>query len=577
MTIPKRNLGESEQWGRAAERELSDIWRRLRALEGGRRISSKSQSILADLVARNSIQDQLLQDELDFQNTVTYANTPPTEDIDDPGDPDEDGEVFPPPDSEEGENPANPGDIEEGGDDEDPYPDFEENEIEPLPNDRWVYVDPETGRVEGEWELIDEVWEARQMGTGGIAPGAIDVDRIADDAITAQKIADDAVVAGKIAAEAVNSNAIQNAAIVADKLASNAVTETKISDNAISTPKLQANAVEASKIAANAVVAGKIAANAVDADQIAANAVQAGKISANAVQAGNIAAGAVTTGKLAANAVTSEKIEALAIEADHLAANAVTADKILANAVGTEKLAADAVTADKIAANAVTADSIRGNAIDGMTITGATLQSSSATNTGVKIVGTNIRLYGTQNGYIYTTTLSSSLPGNRGSGLEFRSNRTNDVSYINVSDRQVSGNYISELKITAPGSSGLLLLSKDSTVIQTAEGSGLEARYYNSYLLGAGRLDTTTHPYQQSIYWTRSMTAGSSFTKTFGVPVPQGTRVTFGVAHTRNPSSLSAATMAPGSSSNTVYFHRINNTSTTMYFHSVWVSTQWTP
>src|SRR5690625_435851 len=197
MTTPKRNLGESEQWGRVTEKEIEELNRRIRALEGAKKITSQGQSILSGLVAKAEVKDQLMQSQLDFQGTVTYSDIPPSSGIDDPGDPDADGEYFPPPDPDGEENTSDPDAI----DDPDPIPEPEEDETELSPEHTWVHIDPATGEIQREYRLVDYEWEPITVGTGYIADGAVHKEKI-EKAVT--DAIDEAVEQSEFAVEAVN-------------------------------------------------------------------------------------------------------------------------------------------------------------------------------------------------------------------------------------------------------------------------------------------------------------------------------------------------------------------------------------
>lgn len=126
------------------------------------------------------------------------------------------------------------------------------------------------------------------------------------------------------------------------------------------------------------------------------------KLALATIQADVIAAGAITENKLYTGAVTADKI----------AANAVTSAKINAGAVTAGKIAAGSVTATEINVSQLSAISANIGTITSGTITGATLQTSSSSNTGIKmssgiggmeVYGENIKIYntsGTQYGTI---------------------------------------------------------------------------------------------------------------------------------------------------------------------------------
>lgn len=142
----------------------------------------------------------------------------------------------------------------------------------------------------------------------------------------------------------------------------------------------------------------------------------------DAVDTAQIVAGAITKVKMAlasvdadiiaANAITESKLYTGAVTADKIASNAVTSAKIMAGAIVAGKIAAGAVTATEINVSSLSAISANIGTITSGTITGATLQTSSSSNTGIKIssaiggmsvYGENIKIYntsGTQYGTI---------------------------------------------------------------------------------------------------------------------------------------------------------------------------------
>ena len=142
--------------------------------------------------------------------------------------------------------------------------------------------------------------------------------------------------------------------------------------------------------------------DAVNTDQIVAGAITKVKMALLSVDADIIAAGAITESKLYTGAVTADKI----------AANTITAAKIAANTITASQIAANTITATEMNVSQLSAISANIGTITSGTITGALLQTSSSSNTGIKIsssiggmsvYGENIKIYntsGTQYGTI---------------------------------------------------------------------------------------------------------------------------------------------------------------------------------
>lgn len=202
-------------------------------------------------------------------------------------------------------------------------------------------------------------------------------------------VANNILAAGTVAAKhlAVDS-------VTAEKVKANAITVDKLAANSVTTEKLVSDAVTAAKLAADSVQARNIVSLAITTDKLAANSVTTAKLrvtedmtvallNVHKIQAGDIVAGAVTTDKLATNSVNADK----------LASNSVNASKIVSGAITVDKLAANSVTAVKIAAGTITSDKVAAGQFKGYVFTGAIFQSSEATNTGVKLNSTGLRMW----------------------------------------------------------------------------------------------------------------------------------------------------------------------------------------
>ncbi|MGD9644024.1 MAG: hypothetical protein AB7V08_15000, partial [Elusimicrobiales bacterium] len=197
--------------------------------------------------------------------------------------------------------------------------------------------------------------DAPQIGTAGIADGAVTSAKIADGNVTTTKIAD--------------------ANVTTPKIADGAVTTAKIADLNVTTSKLAELSVTSSKIADGNVMTAKIADGAVTTPKIANGAVTAVKIASGNVGTAQLADGAVTANKLDPNLLTQIGINQhrLATPIDHpdgsvtgakLATGAVATDKIADAAVTTAKLADAAVTTVKVANGAITDDKLSGASTD---------------------------------------------------------------------------------------------------------------------------------------------------------------------------------------------------------------------
>ena len=151
-----------------------------------------------------------------------------------------------------------------------------------------------------------------------------------------------------------------------------------IGDNAVAelnAAKLTAGVLNAARIASNSIVGDKIVANAITARELAVGAITADKA---------IIANAAIKSAMIANAnILSAHIEDLAVTNAKIANTTITDAKILNLDAG--KITTGFLDAARIQANSIVASKLAATAIDGMTITGATIQTSSASDSGVKI------------------------------------------------------------------------------------------------------------------------------------------------------------------------------------------------
>lgn len=408
MTGPNRNLGASEPWGRATEKEIEELKARLRKLEGGRRIDAKAQSILADLVAKAEVQDQLLQDRLNFQDVVTYSTEPPFSNDTAEEDPNDGiGETFPLPDPSEPINPDNPG----GDSSDSDFPSPDPDETTPEPEYRWVQEDPLTGVIAGEWTLVDGVWEPRQVGSDYVASGAIIRDKIEqavlNDIDEANSNANEAVTAAngkntnyrgpveptppsggfrpgdiwfdtsdpegdvviniwdgsdwvpeKLSAEGI-SDTIQSAIQDAQDQADFAVTAANGKNTNYTGPNAPTAPAGGFRegdtwfdTSGSVTVINTWNGSSWDAQDIQA------ELGPGSITSTHIADDAITTPKLAAGAVTANEIAADAVTAGKIAAGSITAGDGVIGTLDAGVITAGTLDADRIGANTITADKL---------------------------------------------------------------------------------------------------------------------------------------------------------------------------------------------------------------------------
>ncbi len=77
------------------------------------------------------------------------------------------------------------------------------------------------------------------MKSGGVLPGSIVTDHLADNSVTAPKIAPDAVGDEELAPNSVNSDEVQDNTLTADDLAPNSVTQSEIATDGVSSAEVQ--------------------------------------------------------------------------------------------------------------------------------------------------------------------------------------------------------------------------------------------------------------------------------------------------------------------------------------------------
>lgn len=94
---------------------------------------------------------------------------------------------------------------------------------------------------------------------GGIAPGSITSEMLADNAVTVTKIASGAVIMGKIATGAITSIKIAAGAVTSEKLADFSVISAKLGAASVGRSKLAFNSVSSDAIIAGSVTSEKLA------------------------------------------------------------------------------------------------------------------------------------------------------------------------------------------------------------------------------------------------------------------------------------------------------------------------------
>lgn len=104
---------------------------------------------------------------------------------------------------------------------------------------------------------------------GGIAPGSITSEMLADNAVTVTKIASGAVIMGKIATGAITSIKIADGAVTSEKLAHGSVTSEMLADKAVTRRKLDDAAVGSEALGNASVTSVKINAGAVTSEKLA--------------------------------------------------------------------------------------------------------------------------------------------------------------------------------------------------------------------------------------------------------------------------------------------------------------------
>ena len=173
---------------------------------------------------------------------------------------------------------------------------------------------------------------------GGLSPGSITGDKIANNSITNNNIV------------SVDGSKVSNGTITGSKIASKSILAANIADDAITSSAIAPNAINTSEIATGAVTGINIANNAITNDHYSE--LNGAKITTSSIGSNQIAPSAVTSAELADTGVTSGSYTNADITVDDdgritAAANG-TAEGIAAGAVGDSELASNSVTAAKI-------------------------------------------------------------------------------------------------------------------------------------------------------------------------------------------------------------------------------------
>ncbi|HEX6391463.1 MAG TPA: hypothetical protein VFZ89_18510 [Solirubrobacteraceae bacterium] len=146
----------------------------------------------------------------------------------------------------------------------------------------------------------------RTITTAKLADGAVNSNKLLNGAVGTLKLGDNAVTSAKIADGAIlfqdldvsvqnlmKSGGVLPGSIVTDHLADNSVTAPKIADNAVGSSEIAPDAVGDEELAPNGVNSDEVEDNSLTADDLAANSVGASELGADSVGTSEVANGSL--------------------------------------------------------------------------------------------------------------------------------------------------------------------------------------------------------------------------------------------------------------------------------------------
>ena len=244
-------------------------------------------------------------------------------------------------------------------------------------------------------EVAAATGEFLSLSAGQITSGTLDTNRLNATAVAAAVGSFLSLSAGQITSGTIDTGRLNAQEIAAASGQFLSLSAGQITSGTLDTGRLNATSVAAAVANVIELNASRITAGTLSADRIAANSIVGDKIVSNAITARELAVGAITADKavIANSAIKSAMIAEANILTAHIDNLAVTNAKI-ANTTITDakilnldagKITTGFLDAARIQANSIVTSKLAATAIDGMTITGSTIQTSSASNSGVKI------------------------------------------------------------------------------------------------------------------------------------------------------------------------------------------------